>query len=442
MKAELQSARENRIVLSRLSPASAPDNLPLDILIAFSLSAITIILVLTWFAFDHRIPTPDEGVHIFNSFTVAELVKHARPWQYQWWYHLVAVSTFYPPFVYFVNSLVLLAFGESRYTEALYTSLYSGLLVSALYAVVRLLNGGRLAACCAGLFICAYPIIAWLSHSWFIDLPGCAMVALSLAMFLWWRRSDKPSMVRTGLAGAVIGLACMSKQTVFAYVGPLGIYFLFLDLIAGLGESKRAGKIAGFSSAIHSLSLILIAAVISAPFLLVSLKLYRSWLNTNAQAFVGGGVHHSFVTNLTGYLAFFARSNVLAITFSICLGALFFAALRLSLAAADYRLGGRRTPPYLHKHGTGYRDALPGAVFDRSGCCFRFFCAKTISLGECGRTPGRNCGNGGSSVHILQFQLLSLSCATEYDALGNETGWHQRQSQHLWLRRVGLSICR
>ena len=62
--------------------------------------------------------------------------------------------------------------GHSRLIEAAYMAFFSALMVISLYGVIRLLKGGRVAAVAGGFVISAYPLVAWLSHTFFsISLP-------------------------------------------------------------------------------------------------------------------------------------------------------------------------------------------------------------------------------------------------------------------------------
>ena len=282
------------------SNTSQSASLRLDILLACLTATVFVILTMVWFSFDLHIPSADEGGHILRSIDFGELLSRCRLWQSHWWYQCLTFSSFYPPFIYLINSLFLRLFGESRIVEQGYMSAFTGLMVISLYAVVRLLNGGRIAACLAGLIIAAYPLISWLSHSFFLDLPAASMLAFALMILLWWKSYPNPNLFRTIAAGIALGTACLSKQMIPAYIVPVWVYFLIIDLVRAY--RSNADDSDRFKSLIHTLGLFIIAAPLNLAFWACSYKTYKNWLGYNVQTFANAGVHHSFFGNLSFYL--------------------------------------------------------------------------------------------------------------------------------------------
>jgi 4-amino-4-deoxy-L-arabinose transferase-like glycosyltransferase len=302
MQFDLKNELRDEIVTSVSSPAAVVDRSHLDIVLAFLSASIFVTSILIWFSFDHRIPTQDEGVHILNGIAYSELLAHSHPWQYHWWYQCFTISNFYPPFIYLVNGAFLLIFGQSRLPEQACAAFFSGLMLLALYALIRLLNGGRIAAFAGGIFLCAYPAVDWFSHTYFLDLPAVAMMTCALVAFLWSRRSSRPSLGRIVVTGLIIGAAFLSKPTVLLYVLSAIAYFVIIDLVIAFSQKEPLGSTERFGRLLHTVAVLMIAALVSLPFYAVSLGVYHRWLATNVASFASIGVHHSFFGNLSAYL--------------------------------------------------------------------------------------------------------------------------------------------
>lgn len=300
--------------LTKTSISPAASGLRLDIVVASLISLLAVGVTMLWFSFDHRIPTQDEGVHIMNALAYRDLLAHCRPWQHHWWYQCLTVAPFYPPVIYITNGIILLLFGESRLVEQACVAFYSGLMTAAIYAVCRLVQGGRIAACAAGIFLSSYPLISWLSHTYFLDLPAVAMTSFALMAVIWWRNSPQPAWKKTIAAGFALGIGCLSKQMVPAYVAPVVVYFLILDLVATLRRKQFLNGTAAWFK--HSVALLVLPALISVPYICVNYQIYRTWLNTNVAEFAGVGIHHSFIGNAifyTGLLPMVMSTGLVAV---------------------------------------------------------------------------------------------------------------------------------
>jgi hypothetical protein len=300
MQTDLDQLADSKKIYETIPQPSENVSIRLDVLIAISMAIIAMFMVLTWFAFDRRIPTQDECVHILNSIDARHSLLQFRPWQYRWWYHLFSISIFYPPFVYWVNGAFMAAGGESRLVETTAMSFYTGLMVLASYAAVRMLNGGRIAACAAGLFLSAYPLVGKLSHTFFLDFPALAMVLVVLSTFLWWRKSP-PSFSKSVISGLVMGAACLTKQIAPAYVSAIGVYFLLCDSFTAFSP-KNSGSADRYVRLKQTFVGGVTAVLLWSPFLAVTLKHHEMWLGNNIAAFASIGVHHSFLGNATEYL--------------------------------------------------------------------------------------------------------------------------------------------
>ena len=263
---------------------------------ALIIALVVAALTLVWFLFDYHFPTQDESGHIMNSIAFRDLLVHFRPWSYHWWYQCLTVNCFYPPFAYLINGFFLLIFGQSRFAEQSAMAFFAGLMVMAVYGTTRLLSGSRLAACLAAIFLALYPSISSLSHSFFLDLPEVAMTALSLMTLLWWRSASDPSWKRTILTAVVLACACLTKQLVAAYILPLGLYFLLIDL--GLGWPMRKLRTNWLT---HLVAIGLITALIGLPFLIINHDCTRSLTNSIVQVTTLKYGHRSYLDKLNLY---------------------------------------------------------------------------------------------------------------------------------------------
>lgn len=294
---------------------------PVDVLLSVGVACLLMVSALIWSSFDYRFPTQDEAAHIMNSIKLSELIAHCRPWQYQWWYQCYSVSYFYPPVTYVVGGCSILAFGQSLLVKHGYMAFFSGLMAASIYGLTRLIGGGRLAACSAVLFLSAYPIISWLSHTFFLDMPAVAMTAFALMALTWWRKSQRPNGVRTALCGLAFGAACLTKQMVVGYLIPPVLYLL-VKYSLGKFRAKQSSADAGDRVWLaHTLCIAAVATLVSLPFVIASHEFLRAWLNTNVQTFAKAGVHHSFIGNLSYFLSMLASemSPVLLCVFAIAI---------------------------------------------------------------------------------------------------------------------------
>jgi 4-amino-4-deoxy-L-arabinose transferase-like glycosyltransferase len=274
----------------------------LDVLLAILLAVSILALTLLWFSYDHRFPTQDEANHILSSITFRELLMHSRPWQGQWWYHCWSTNAFYPPFVYFINAIFLLTFGQSRFVEQLSMSCFAGLMVLSIYGLTRLLNGTRLAAGAAALCLAMYPAISELSHTFFLDLPVVSMTAFAVMVFLWWRHGKEPSLWGALLAGVAFGAACLTKQIVAAYLLPVGLYFLVYDLVLKIKQQRTEESRSRGNWLFQTIGVGIITMIIGLPFTLITYQTSRSYIASNMEAFASKGIHLSYLDKLWLYV--------------------------------------------------------------------------------------------------------------------------------------------
>lgn len=293
----------------------------IDVTLPLGIACLFVVSALIWSSFDYRFPTQDEATHIMNSMQFSELLAHCRPWQYRWWYQCYSVSHFYPPFAYVVGGTSILAFGQSWLVKHGYMAFFSGVMAASIYGLTRSIGGGRLAACSAVLFLSAYPIISWLSHTFFLDMPAVAMTAFALMALTWWGKPQRPNGVRTVLCGLAFGAACLTKQMVVGYLVPPVLYLLVKFSLRKFRAKQRSDDAGEGVWLVHTLCIVAIAMLVCSPFVTASHEFLRGWLNTNVETFANAGVHHSFIGNVSYFLSMLASemSPVLLCVFAIAM---------------------------------------------------------------------------------------------------------------------------
>lgn len=293
----VQSSGQEKTIPSSLSSTEQRR----DIALALGLAAVIILSVMVWSLFDYRFPTQDEAAHIMGSIRFKELLMHCRPWQYQWWLQCFSASPFYPPFAYLVGGAFLVTLGQSRLVEHAYMAFFAGLMVVSVWGLTRQLSGGRVAACAAVLFLSAYPVISWLSHIFFLDMPSVAMAAFALMTLLWWRQTNSPDLVRTFLCGVVLGAGCLTKQSVAGFLLPVGLYFAARDLIPLLFRPKEASTRGHIAWLMHTVLVGVITFLVGLPFIAVNYEWNVRRAQGNMQALASWGTHTSGVEGFTSY---------------------------------------------------------------------------------------------------------------------------------------------
>ena len=268
-----------------------------DFRIALFLAGVIAAVTMFWFSFDYHFPNQDEAEHIMNSIAAKDLLRHCHPLSSHWWHQVLSINCYYPPAAYLVNGFFLLLFGTSRFTEQLSLTFFTGLMTVSIYGIVRLLSGGRLAACISACCIALYPLIIKLSHSFFLDLPEVAMTALALMTLLWWSQSPVPKWRRTILTGVIIGLACLTKQLVAAYLLPVALYFLVV--YSGLAYPLKKPQ---WNWLVHMLTMGIITIGIGLPFLIINYAPTHNMTNMIMGDFAQKNIHWTYLDRLSLYL--------------------------------------------------------------------------------------------------------------------------------------------
>ena len=166
-----------------------------------------------WLAEDNRIPIWDAASHIMFAFVDGSALAQAKlslPF---------TVYTTYPPLVHLVGGVsdVLLGLHPMAMTMAS-NLVFVPLLAFGCYGVGNIVGGPR-AGLLAGLFGLGTPMFVSMMHSFMVDTPQAAMVAVAVWAVLASRRFARlgPSV----LAGVICGLAMLTKETSVVFLAGL-----------------------------------------------------------------------------------------------------------------------------------------------------------------------------------------------------------------------------
>jgi Dolichyl-phosphate-mannose-protein mannosyltransferase len=243
-----------------------------------------------WFSFDRRYPSMDEAGHIMASIDFQQALLKVRPFNLHWWNHLLTLSPFYPPTVYFLGGVLMSIFGTARWVSAALSVLFTSILTGSVFAITRLLNGRVLTALAAACIVNCYPVVASLNHSYFLDFPVLAMVALGLASLLWWHRS--PAWYKAIICGVILAAACLSKQIGVAYLVPTGIIIL---LNCWSRSDERRVRLS------QLVALVAIVLLIGVPYLVANFSLEKGMTQYNLAAYHSKNIDPNFLDNAVLY---------------------------------------------------------------------------------------------------------------------------------------------
>ena len=143
-------------------------------------------LIIVWCCLDYTLPVYDMAMHLLSGLHCRDLLLHPHLRSNNWWQGLLAVNPLYPPFVYLVYGLLKLIFGPQRWVDILVHCLFCTVLFSSVYGIGRLIFKNAASALLAAVIIFTYPSVFLFAHCDMLDMPGLAMVALSLFCFTWW----------------------------------------------------------------------------------------------------------------------------------------------------------------------------------------------------------------------------------------------------------------
>jgi 4-amino-4-deoxy-L-arabinose transferase-like glycosyltransferase len=244
----------------------------MDVVAIVGVALLFAALLGVWHCFNHALPAPDDSSYILASFKYADLMHHPKFWRPDWWHSMLTVNQAYPPAAMIFNGMLRLCFGFGNWVNILSVMIFSMLLTLSTYGATNCLTHSKRAGLMAAILVNLYPQTPCMSHLFALDLPLLTMISCGLFALFWWR--DKPSMIRTIACGAIVGLACLTKQIAATYLIAPAAY-CFIEAVLSDLKSRR----------LHlTLQLLLVAALsaaILAPWWLTNLEFIRHWANDN-----------------------------------------------------------------------------------------------------------------------------------------------------------------
>ena len=158
-----------------------------------------------WMSQDNRIPIWDAGNHMNIAYDDGVALSHGKFWV------PFEIYTTYPPLVHLVGAVSYLLVGMHPIAMMLAANIvFVPLLAFGCYGTASIVAGPR-AGLLAGLFALGSPMVASMFHSFMVDTPQAAMVAVSVWAILASRRFERLGV--SIAAGALCGLAILTKQT-------------------------------------------------------------------------------------------------------------------------------------------------------------------------------------------------------------------------------------
>lgn len=190
-----------------------------------------------WIALDHYQPCWDIAAHRLNSIAVYDLFQQPHFLNLDWLRSIFTVSPLYPPLFYFASASLKLVFGQWAQTELLANMILTAVTALSVYCLAKATFKNETTGYVAVALMFLYPIVFWVGHTPLLECATIAAVALGLSSYVWW--TEKPTLIRSLVLGAIIGFAFLTKNNTLVYfVGPL-----MLDGLIALRmrETRRIG---------------------------------------------------------------------------------------------------------------------------------------------------------------------------------------------------------
>jgi hypothetical protein len=194
-----------------------------------------------WMSQDNRVPIWDAGSHLNIAYLYGTELADGKFWA------PFEIYTTYPPLVHLVGAVTYLLVGMHPIVMMMASNIvFVPLLAFGCYGTASIVAGPR-AGLLAGLFALGSPMVPSMFHSFMVDTPQAAMVAVSIWAILASRRFERAG-VSVG-AGALCGLAMLTKETSVVFLaGILAAVFLrggWRNWRGVLGLAIALGVVAG-----------------------------------------------------------------------------------------------------------------------------------------------------------------------------------------------------
>jgi 4-amino-4-deoxy-L-arabinose transferase-like glycosyltransferase len=138
---------------------------------------------------------------------------------------LLKVSNYYPPFMYYISSVVLLLFDYQYKSLQYFSNLFLLLSTGFLYLWVKEFSGSRKTAALAAVFFILMPHIWEQARHFMLDLPLTTFIIASLYFLTKYRNLKKDRFLLGFLLFAAI--AQLTKWHAFLYLGPPALYIFY-----------------------------------------------------------------------------------------------------------------------------------------------------------------------------------------------------------------------
>jgi 4-amino-4-deoxy-L-arabinose transferase-like glycosyltransferase len=180
--------------------------------------AVFVLVSLWWLTQDSRVPDFDSGLHMSYAITYHYYLAHGQftaPW---------TDYNSYPPLVHLLGAVSILVAGAHPMAMVLASNIvFVPILAFGCYGSGKLVAGPR-AGLLAALVGLGTPMFVSMMHVYDLDPPQAAMVAVTVWALLASRRFERIWV--SALAGALFGLALLTKETSVVFITGLLVVIL------------------------------------------------------------------------------------------------------------------------------------------------------------------------------------------------------------------------
>ncbi|MBK9140890.1 MAG: hypothetical protein IPM23_00230 [Candidatus Melainabacteria bacterium] len=257
------------------------------------------LLTFLWFALDHHVPMMDEAGHVLHGLYFRDLFEHASVLKGSWWHSMLTVSQFYPPVVPLVTGFLKAAVVSSPFVDIFVHSAFTFVLASSVVLTGRLMGLTLRASVLAAIFVNLFPGVSSVNHQFMLDFPATAAVGAGMLAMLLWRA--RPGFRSALVAGLVLGVCCMTKQIVAAFLMGTGI-LLVIEALFGSSREKRAGLLRQLGVLVVS------TVVVGLPWVITNASYSKSITDYMTTCFREAGTTFGFAHNLFFYVGCFVPS--------------------------------------------------------------------------------------------------------------------------------------
>ncbi|MGE3556406.1 MAG: ArnT family glycosyltransferase [Candidatus Obscuribacterales bacterium] len=270
-----------------------------DYLAAGSSGLCLFLLTFLWFSLDHHVPMMDEAGHVLHGLYFRDLFEHASVLKGSWWHSMLTVSQFYPPVVPLVTGFLKATVVSSPFVDIFVHAAFTFVLTASMVLAGRLMGLTLRASVLAAVFVNLFPGVSSVNHQFMLDFPATAAVGAGVLAMLVWRA--RPGFVRAVAVGLLLGVCCMTKQIVAAFLLGTGI-FLVIGALSGGQKEKRAGLLLQLGALVVS------TVVVGLPWVITNASYSKSITDYMSTCFQESGTTFGFGHNLIFYIGCFVPS--------------------------------------------------------------------------------------------------------------------------------------